>query len=78
MTKQRISKKPIRKEAGYLYFVDKQGDISRVPRKGKKGRRNKVLKLGINKMPGYLYYVDKAGYVATTKMNRGGRKSNKR
>jgi len=42
---QKVAKVGIKKESGWLYFVDKNGDISRTPmqRKGrKKGVRNRL------------------------------------
>ena len=44
MKAKKVAKVGIQKEAGYLYFVDSDGDISKVKanRKGrKKGSRNK-------------------------------------
>ena len=35
---EKVAKVGIKKEAGYLYFVDKEGDISRAPKKH--GRRS--------------------------------------
>ena len=54
-------KNKIVKEKGYLYFVDEEGDISRIKiLKGKeKGIKEKVKKVGIMKRAGFLYYVDK-------------------
>lgn len=70
----RLSKERIKREKGYLYFIDKAGDISRVKmkRSGKKykAKREKVLKVGIKKKPGMLYYVDKMGYVAAKPIKR--------
>jgi len=38
---QKVFKAGIKKEKGYLYFIDKQGDISRAAmvRGGKKGKK---------------------------------------
>ena len=47
---QKVMKVGVRKANGYLYFVDKQGDVSRAPmaRGGvKKGRPEKVGKAGV-------------------------------
>ncbi len=75
-------KKPV-KEKGYLYFVDREGDISRCKmvrgRKKEKQKQEKVLKVGIKRQPGLLYYVDKDLEIKTSPMNRKGRKpSNKK
>jgi len=75
---EKVEKAGVKKEDGYLYFVDKQGDISRAKmargRKGKKTKPQKVQKVGVKKEKGYLYFVDKKGDVSRAKMARGGRK----
>lgn len=74
---EKVAKAGVDKEGGYLYFVDKQGDISRAKmargRKGKAGKVEKVAKVGVKKQKGYLYFVDKKGDVSRAKMARGGR-----
>jgi len=76
-----VCKCGIKKEPGYLYFVDKNGNAARVQmaRKGQKTSKRKevVHKCGITREPGYLYFVNKDGNVAMTKMARG-RKKKKR
>lgn len=70
-----ISETGITREDGYLYFVDKNGDVSRVQmaRRGKKTSKKHELiaKLGIQRKYGYMYYLDTNGNVAQTKMARG-------
>jgi len=74
---QKVAKAGVKKEKGYLYFVDKNGDISRAPmarggrKKGGRGKAQKVEKVGVKKESGYLYFVDKAGDVSRAKMARG-------
>ena len=43
---EKVKKVGIKKEKGYLYFVDKKGDISRakMARGGKKKKKKKVVK----------------------------------
>jgi len=70
---EKVAKAGVKKEDGYLYFIDKQGDVSRVKmaRGGKKGGKpTKVAKVGVKKQKGYLYFVDKKGDVARAKMVR--------
>ncbi len=71
---EKVAKVGVKKERGYLYFVDKQGDVSRATmargRKAKKGTE-KVAKSGVKKQSGYLYFVDKQGDVSRAKMARG-------
>ena len=77
---QKVAKAGIKRKEGYLYFVDKHGDISRakMARGGKKGGKiEKVVKVGVEKKSGYLYFVDKQGDVSCAKMVRGGKRKKK-
>jgi hypothetical protein len=70
---QKIAKAGIKREDGFLYFIDKQGDVSRakMARGGKKGGKpQKVTKVGVKKEKGYLYFLDKQGDVSRAKMVR--------
>jgi hypothetical protein len=78
---EKVTKVGIKRKTGYLYFIDKQGDIScaKMARGGSKGgKTEKVAKCGIKKKEGYLYFVDKAGDISCAKMVRGGKKKKKR
>lgn len=73
---EKVARVGVSKEDGWLYYVDKQGDVSRalMSRGGrKKGstKREKVAKVGVKKESGYLYFVDKKGDVSRAKMARG-------
>lgn len=68
---EKVAKAGVKRAEGFLYYIDKQGDVSRakMARGGKKGGKpEKVLKLGIKKESGYLYYLDKKGDVSRAKM----------
>lgn len=73
----KVAKVGIKKEAGYLYFLDKDGDIAKT--KMSRGRGTgaakstpqKVEKAGVKKESGYLYFIDKDGDVSRAKMSRG-------
>jgi len=70
---EKVAKAGVKREEGYLYFIDKLGDVSRakMARGGKKGGKiEKVQKVGAKKEKGYLYFLDKAGDVARAKMKR--------
>lgn len=70
---QKIAKAGVKREYGYLYFIDKQGDVSRakMARGGKKGgKKEKIARTGVDKEKGYLYFLDKQGDVARAKMKR--------
>ena len=75
---EKIAKLGIKREPGFLYFVDKQGDAARAPmaRAGVRTRKGpeKLAKASVKKEPGYLYFIDKQGDIARAKMARGGKK----
>ena len=69
-----VAKTAIKRAKGWLYFLDKKGDVSRAKMargggKGPKGRE-KVVKVGIDREDGFLYFIDKNGNVAKVKMKR--------
>jgi len=73
-----IEKTEVKRAKGYLYYVDKKGNVARVnmKRQGKPYRKKieTVAKVGIKRKIGYLYYIDKKGNVCEAKMQRGGKK----
>ncbi|MDI3544326.1 MAG: hypothetical protein PWQ28_607 [Candidatus Woesearchaeota archaeon] len=75
---KKVARVGIKKEKGYLYFVDKNGNVARVPmargKNVKKGKAQVVATTNIKKEDGYLYFVDKDGDVAQAKMARGRKK----
>jgi len=76
---EKVAKAGVKKEKGWLYFVDKNGDVSRAKmarggRKKGKQKVEKVAKVGVKKVGGYLYFLDKGGDVSRAKMARGGKK----
>ena len=78
---QKVVKLHIKRKKGYLYYVDKKGDVScaKMARgKSKGGHPQKVAKCGIKRKEGYLYFVDKKGDVSCAKMKRGGKKKKKK
>jgi hypothetical protein len=78
---QKVAKLGVKRESGFLYYVDKDGDLSRAPmaRAGqkKKGKPEKVAKSGIKREKGYMYFMDSDGDVARTEMARGAKKKKK-
>ena len=75
MGKVVMKTKITKREKGYLYFLDKNGDIAQVQMARTGERRSKkhrvVARLGIKKKPGFLYYIDKKVNVCEAKMQRG-------
>ncbi len=77
-----VSKTGVKKDAGYLYFVDKNGDVcravmSRAGRKKGKTKKEMVARAGVKKESGYLYFIDGKGNVCRAKMARGRKASKK-
>ena len=73
---EKVAKVGVEKEVGYLYFVDKKGNVARAKmvRGGKKKGKQKqqmVEKVGVKKEKGYLYFIDKKGDISRAKMARG-------
>ena len=77
-----VEKTGVKREPGWLYYVDKKGNVSRVnmKRAGKpyKKKIQVLVKCGIKRASGFLYYIDKKGNVCEAKMQRGGRKKKKK
>jgi len=70
---EKVVKLGLKRKPGYLYYVDKQGDVSMAKMaRGKKkgGKPEKVAKCGIKKKEGCLYFIDKQGDVSCAKMVR--------
>ncbi len=74
----KVAKLGLKKEDGWLYYLDKKGNISRAKMgRGRKPSRVKpqvVTKVGITRKEGFLYFIDKDGDLAMVKMSRKGRK----
>jgi len=78
---EKVMKVGVKREKGYLYFIDKHGDVScaKMARGNKKGGApKKVAKVGLKKKAGYLYFLDKKGDISCAKLVRGGKKKKKR
>ncbi|MFH0978104.1 MAG: hypothetical protein V1837_02260 [Candidatus Woesearchaeota archaeon] len=74
---KKVAKVGVKKQKGWLYFVDKGGNISRAlmarggKKKGMVKKKELVAKVGVKKENGYLYFVDKQGDISMAKMARG-------
>lgn len=75
---KKVYKAGIKREKGYLYYIDKKGNICKVKmaRGGSGGRGGAVVlvKSGIQRQEGHLYFIDKQGDISCVAMSRGGRK----
>lgn len=73
----KVVKCKIKRQKGYLYYVDKRGNVSmaKMARGRKKGGSPKMIcKCGIKRKKGYLYFIDRQGDVSMAKMVRGRKK----
>jgi hypothetical protein len=73
--KEKVCEELVAYDPGYMYYLDKRGNVYRSPRSvGQKRlrRREKVLELNIDKKPNHLYYVNNKGEIWCVEMNRGG------
>lgn len=80
---QKVAKCGIKREQGYLYFLDKGGNVAKakMARPGeKKGKRKQeiLVKSGVKRENGFLYYIDKDGDVARVPMARGRKAAKKK
>lgn len=71
----KVQKCGIKKEKGWLYYLDKKGNVARAKmvRRGAKTRKappETVVKCGVHRENGFLYFIDKQGDVAKAKMAR--------
>lgn len=74
-----VAKAGIKRVSGYLYFIDKNGNVacapmSRAGRKKGKVKTKVVAQTKVKKVSGYLYFLDKKGNICRAKMARGGKK----
>ncbi len=78
----KVAKVGIKKEEGWLYYLDKKGNVSRAKmgrgRKPSKVKPQMVEKVGVKREVGYLYFIDKQGDVSKAKLSRRGRKKKRK
>lgn len=77
---EKVLKVGIKREPGYLYYIDKKGNIARAPmaRGGKaRGKPEVVKETKIKREEGWMYFIDKQGDISRAKMVRGGKKKKK-
>jgi len=73
---QKVEKCGVKREKGWLYFIDKQGNVARkrMARGGAKkqnlGKAEVISKTGIKREAGFLYFIDKQGDISRAKMAR--------
>ncbi|MGM5484045.1 MAG: hypothetical protein ACQER9_03980 [Nanobdellota archaeon] len=76
--KKVILKTGIQREPGFLYFIDKQGNISRSNSSVGSTKGGKLIELvkntNLKKKKGYIYYINSTGDIVEAQMNRKGGK----
>ena len=78
---EKVAKVGIKRKKGYLYYVDKKGNVveTKMARGKSKGGGGKVIaRPSVKKVSGYLYFIDKRGDVSRAKMIVGGKRRKKR
>tara|TARA_B100000686_G_scaffold280152_1_gene301116 strand:- start:402 stop:629 length:228 start_codon:yes stop_codon:yes gene_type:complete len=71
---EKVKTTGVSKEKGYLYYLDKNGDVARskMARGADKGGSAEVVaSCGVKRESGWLYFIDKDGDVSKAKMARG-------
>ena len=73
---EKVEKLGLKKAKGFLYFIDKKGNVHRIKMRAGRGPRDRakselVCKVGIVRVPGYLYFLDKAGDISRVRMAHG-------
>ena len=71
----KVTKCGVKKEKGWLYYLDKNGNVARAKmvRRGTKAKKTPpqvIAKCGVKRENGWLYFIDKQGDVAKAKMAR--------
>ncbi len=78
----KVAKLGIKKEKGWLYYLDKKGNVGRAKmgrgRKPSKVKPQTVVKAAVKKVAGFLYFIDKQGDVSQAKLSRKGRAKKKK
>lgn len=65
MKHQKVAKVGVKKYPGFLYYVDRDGDVSQ--RNLALGDMKKIAKVGISQEPGYKYFIDEEGDISRYK-----------
>lgn len=77
MVQEKVMKVGLEKEPGFMYYINKEGNVARGSMKKGGPKKEVVAETQITREPGYLYFVDKDGDVGRAKMARGGKSKKK-
>lgn len=64
---EKLRRTGIKRQQGYLYFIDKKGNVARTRQDGS-GGQEVVKRTDITKQSGYLYFLDKDGDISRARM----------
>jgi len=67
---KKLVKLGIERDSDFIYYIDKNGDVARAPRRGKSGKKSVVAKVGLKREKGFLYFVDAAGDISCAPMKK--------
>ena len=76
---EKVAKAGITREAGWLYYLDKTGNVSRSRMargaggvKNAKGEAQVIAHTAVKRDNGFIYFIDVEGDVSRTPRNKGG------
>lgn len=62
---RKLARTRIELEPGFVYLLDRDGDVARLRAGARAGTRpSKLLRLGLERSEGYLYFIDGDGDVS--------------
>ena len=71
---EKVKNVGVTKQSGFLYFLDKNGHVSRTKMargSNRGGTPEVVANASVRRESGWLYFIDKEGDVSRAKMARG-------
>jgi hypothetical protein len=68
MAKKKVIKCGVKREKGFMYYINSDGDVWKFPRGG--GRKSKVCDAGLKREKGMLYFIDKDGDISSAPAKR--------
>ena len=71
---EKVKNTGVSKQSGFLYFLDKNGHVSRTKMargSNRGGTPEVVANASVRRESGWLYFIDKEGDVSRAKMARG-------
>ena len=66
---EKVQKSGVKREKGYVYFIDQEGDIAR-SKTGQRGMKEKITPVGLKREKGFLYFIDAEGDISRSPMKR--------